>query len=259
MLNYKFVNSVIRYLVLFVICVLYIGIFTQAYALDLTKLKSSFLKGDYHTVIIEGEKMMAVTSSNTYGLDELYYILGLSYLKDGNALCASDIFEVILKEFKSSAFREQALLGLGDTYFTRDNCQKAEECYAKVSNDPNAKFRALAYYRLYKCALKSGDSRQAKVYLDSIKQDSPFNLEVQSDKDLAGSGEAYYTVQAGSFSSRDNARKLLRKLTQAGYPAYLEESDSAYRVRVGRMNSREEAQELENKLSKNGYSTKIFP
>jgi len=52
-------------------------------------------------------------------LDELYYLLSLSYLKDGNYLRASDIFEIILREFKGSRFKEDALLALGDTYFLR--------------------------------------------------------------------------------------------------------------------------------------------
>ncbi len=95
------------------------GFFNKAFALDLDKTRALFISGDYKAAITEGEKTMAKTTSNSLGLDELYYILGLSYLKDGNYLRASDIFEIILKEFKDTQFSADAKAGLADAYFLK--------------------------------------------------------------------------------------------------------------------------------------------
>ena len=52
-------------------------------ALNIERAKIPFLSGDYKTAITEGERILTL-SGNAPGLDELYYILGVSYLKDGN-------------------------------------------------------------------------------------------------------------------------------------------------------------------------------
>jgi tetratricopeptide (TPR) repeat protein len=191
-------------------------------------------------------------------------------MKDGNYLRASDIFEIILGEFKNSKFQEEARLGLGDTCFLRGDFTKAQDCYqGLLSSNPNTRLKAQIYYRLSQVGFRKGDTQFAKGYLEKLKQDFPANLELKSDKDLGVipadvSSEVFYTVQVGSFANISNARNLTQKLTQAGYPAYIEEFASSqtgktYRVRVGKLRQRQEAVELENKLSQEGYPTKICP
>ncbi|MBN1913662.1 MAG: hypothetical protein JW788_04610 [Candidatus Omnitrophica bacterium] len=51
-----------------------------------------YLSGDYKAAISEGEKILAQAKDQD-GLDELYYILALSYMKEGNYLRASDILK----------------------------------------------------------------------------------------------------------------------------------------------------------------------
>jgi tetratricopeptide (TPR) repeat protein len=259
--------KIFGYSVLFIIGMLYIGIFAQAYALDLTKARVCFLKGDYKSVIIEGEKVMGSAAGNSYGLDELYYILGLSYLKEGNYLRAADIFEIILREFKNSAFGDQAKLALGDTYFLKGEYERAQIYYKELADSKSGnKLMALAYQRISQCALKTGDTREAENYSARLKAEFPLaiNSGIQLNKEAAISLEDIrYTVQIGSFSNITNARNLTQKLAGEGYPAYLEEPDpqkeAAYRVRVGKFRLKQEAVDLEKKLAALGYPTKIFP
>jgi tetratricopeptide (TPR) repeat protein len=236
----------------------------NCYALDLEKAKIYLLQGDYKGAILEGEKLVAQDGRS----DELYYILGISYLKDGNYLRASDIFEIILREFKNSAFRDEAKLGLGDTYFLRGDFAKAEDYYKDLLNsNPETKLKAQLYYRLSQTRYKNGDTQQGKDYLDRLKLDFPLNLESSLNKDLYvsldSSSGTYYTVQVGSFTNITNARNLTEKLIQKGYPAYMEEvsfnGQTSYRVRVGKLRLRQEIVSLENKLSQEGYPTKIYP
>lgn len=248
----------------FVICALSFGIFNSAYALNIDKVKIYFLNGDYKSAISEGEKTLANYSGHTSGLDELYYILGLTYLKDRNYLRASDIFEIILKEFRNSTLEDEARLGLGDTYFLRGDYDKARRYYEEfLSSNPRTKLAASLYYRLSQIGFKKGDTQAGKEYLDKLKKDFPSNLEVKLDKDLYVLTDIYYTVQVGSFIKSTNAINLSDKLVSKGYDAYVQEAGTngakTYRVKVGRLKSRPEAVQLENKLSAEGYPTKIFP
>jgi tetratricopeptide (TPR) repeat protein len=251
----------ILFSLLFCYCVFFV-ILSKAEALNLEKARIYFLNGDYSACINEGEKILS-GSSYSRDIDNLYYLVGLSYLKEGNYLRASDIFEIILTEFKNSRFQEEARLGLGDTYFLRGEYNKATGYYKDLlTKNFRTKFAGLTYYRLSQCAFKTGKTAEGQDYLYKLKKEFPLSLETIANKDLT-SPVNYYTVQIGSFSSSQNARNLEQKLIQRNYPAYIEESTSqgktSYRVRVGRLASRQEAVNLADKLSREGYPTKICP
>lgn len=243
-------------------CCVFLAILPKAQALNLEKARVHFLNGDYSACINEGEKILA-GSGYSRDVDNLYYLLGLSYLKEANYLRASDIFEIILKEFKNSSFEEEARLGLADTYFLRGEYNKAAGLYKDLlSKNYRTKLAGLVYYRLSQCAFKTGNTREGEDYLRKLKKEFPLSLETIANKDL-GSPINYYTVQIGLFSRNQNAKNLMQRLTQGKYPAYLEESNLqgkiAYRVRVGKFSSRQEALDLADKLSREGYPTKIYP
>lgn len=229
---------------------------------NLELIKVHLLKGDYKSAITEGEKLMQACDYSP-GLDELYYLLGASYLKDGNYLRASDIFEIILKEFKNSAFSEEAQIGLGDAYFLMGEYDKAEGFYKEFLKRSyrGSKFRPQVFYRISLSAAKSGNAREAKEYLEKLNREYPCNIEAAIEKDLGGSRELYYTVQVGVFSNAENAKNLAQELMQKGYPAYMEElllqGRISYRVRVARAALRQEAVDLQKELVREGYPTDI--
>lgn len=221
--------------ILFLICSLMLGILSNASAMNLDNLKAKFLSADYKAAIAEGEKIISNTKEPADKLDELYYILGLSYLKDGNYLRASDIFEIILNEFDQSIFKEEALLGLADSYFLKEDFPKAQQYYQQLlSQKPESKYHAIASERLSQIEIRTGQAEGIS-----------------------------YTVQVGAFKSKLNATRLMQKLISNKFPAYMEELNSgdsvSYRVRIGKMNQLKEAQELKEKLEKKGYAAKIFP
>jgi tetratricopeptide (TPR) repeat protein len=255
-------NRVFGHWLLFVICCLVLGILAEAYALDIDRVKAAFIGGDYKAAILEGEKILADTDKN-YNADELYYILGFSYLKDGNYLRASDIFEIIINEFKNSRYAPEARLGLADTYFFRGDLQKAKKGYLDLSLDKGAsRLKASVYYRLSECEAKLGNTDSAKDYLAKLKQEFPQNIEAGLET-CSLVPDFYYSVQVGSFLSKTNAENLARQLERKGYSAYIEEGTSQgaaiYRVRSGKLATRQEAVKLESRLSGEGYPTKVCP
>ena len=252
--------------VLFLICILCIGISTNAYALNLDALKMYYLQGDYKQAIKEGERLVA-QANHSSGSDELYYILALSYLKDGNYLRASDIFEIILNEFSSTSLREKAKLGLADTYFFRGDFSKAQSQYKDMlRNNPSTNLRPQIYYRLSRVAQKTGDAAEADEYTSKLKTEFPLNVEAIVNNECIFSDAlpaSFYSVQVGSFSDSSNAYNLRDKLIDSGYQAFIEDADDSsgkmYRVKVGKLQKQDEASLLADKLSREGYPTKICP
>jgi tetratricopeptide (TPR) repeat protein len=278
--NYKskFCYLTLLFCYCFVICALLFDI-PKAYALDLDKMKSCLLNGDYQASISEGERLLSTTRSNAQGLDELYHLLGLSYLKQGNYLRASDIFEIILREFKNSRFREASHIGLGDAYFVKGDYLKADGVYNDLlSSSARTKYKAGLYYRLSRTAAKLGNAQQEKAYLEKLSSEFPHSPECLGKVELfslpqsmeteiampaAGNSGFTYTVQIGAFSTRANAQRLVEALKRKGYSAYIEDSVSRgktiYKVKAGKLASRQEARDLEKKLILEGYPTKIYP
>jgi tetratricopeptide (TPR) repeat protein len=246
---------------------LIMGMHARVYSLNLDNIKIYFLGSDYKNAILEGEKLIAQDSSLPHS-DELYFILGLSYLKDGNYLRASDIFEIILKEFKGKKLQDEAGLCLADTYFLSRDYERACRYYQKlIENDSFAKFKPLVLYRLSQVGFKTGNTEQGKKYLDKLKQEFPLSTELMFNQDTcfidSASSGLYYTVQVGAFSSFENAKNLTQKLLQKGYSAFSEEVKSgkktSYRVRVGKFSTRQEALDLAGKLTQEGYPARVCP
>jgi DedD protein len=67
-------------------------------------------------------------------------------------------------------------------------------------------------------------------------------------------GVIAWTIQLGSFANDENAKRLIDKLREAGFPAYLERqvdpAGTAFKVRVGPEIRREDAEKLRVNLEK---------
>lgn len=242
---------------------------SEAQALNLDKLKSHFLQGDYSLAILEGERLLASTPAHAPELDLLYYFLGLSYLRVENYLRASDIFEIILEEFPQTRLRDEVRLSLGDSYFLRGDHARARTCYREALNkNVKTKYKALIYSRLSQAGFKEGDTQAAEEYLEKLKNEFPLGLEFLKKSEASSLPDvktgSYYSVQVGSFSKSVNARNLTQKLIKEGYAAYTEEAfissgARTYRVKVGRLSLLGEAKQLAKELTRKGYPTRICP
>jgi len=224
-------------------------------------IRAYFISGDYQACIREGERMLASARSGK-GLDELYCMLGLSYLKTANYLRASDIFEIVLNEYKDSPYSDDARVGLGDSYFLRSDFAKARSLYEALLKDHGrTKLKAGIYYRLSLLGRRTHDRALEQKYLDKLHAEFPSSPEVLSKTELFPASVPYsprtaeavkpaaapviaeadrpvlseevqsltvaagaYSVQVGAFSSRANAQNLAGKLTIKGYPAFIVQS-----------------------------------
>lgn len=62
--------------------------------------------------------------------------------------------------------------------------------------------------------------------------------------------EARWTLQVATFGKKDNASRTLKRLQDAGYPAYVMTSNSLFKVFVGPELKREASEKVKNKILK---------
>ncbi len=232
-------------------------------AADLEDLKVDFLQGNYRRVIFEGQAQ--ADRINIGSINELNYILGLSYLKEGKLDLAQGSFRRILNN-QESKFKAEATLGLADTFLVGGRFQEAEEIYNKLIGQPNSAYKAAVLYRLSQLELKKGNNQQGNDYLSKLRRDFPLSPELRLSKGIEVINRSFdspiketgeYSVQVGFFSSHSNAGKLKDQLSAKDFPAYIENSAGGYRVRVGKFKTQKEALDSESKLSKEGFQTKV--
>ncbi len=68
-------------------------------------------------------------------------------------------------------------------------------------------------------------------------------------------GPEYYQIQVGVFRDRDAASRMVERLTQEGYPAFMVADDGLYKVRVGAYLDVDNAAWMEKTLRAAGYPT----
>lgn len=234
-----------------------------SWAADLDSKKADLLQGNYRRVIFESQPQAGLPEPGNP--DELNYILGLSYLKEARLEQARECFKIILAG-PSHKFKEQAELGLADTYLMGGRFQEAENIYKKLADGPT-NMKAAILYRLSQLEFKRGNNQQGNDYLFKLKKDFSLSPELRLTRGLAlinkpvstATDTGEYSVQLGFFTSITNATNLKDKLLARDYPAYLENAGSGYRVKVGHLKTFNEALILENKLSREGFQTKICP
>lgn len=247
---------------LLTICLL-IPIASLVSAKDLEEAQVYYLKGDYKQAVETLEKVLAQDVDRP-SAPEVYYLLGLSYLKIENHLRAGDCFDIITKEYRRSDLFESALIKLIDIDFLNGDqikaLEKSEEFLAKY---PKSERISAILLRQYLANLKLGNWQEADLILSRINDLYPHSPEVEAFLEKQEIID-HFTVQVGSFKKRRNAQDLARRLKGEGFDSYISEARSRndglyFRVRIGRLQTREEAHSLEKRLIKQGYPTKIYP
>lgn len=228
------------------------------YADTLNRAEALYLQGSYSESIDE----CALNIARDTDRDRAYYLLGLNYIKINHTEKAREKLKIIIDSYRASPFYDSAKLAYADTYFIEQDYTRAKELYEGILRS-YSKLLPCAYLRLGQCALKAGNWEGAKNYADTLKQKYPLSLEARVSGELLEKQELFFTVQAGSFASAQNAKALMNKLKHKNFDAYIDELASSngtmYRVRVGKVSTRQEAENLKDSLEAGGYPTRIFP
>lgn len=230
----------------------------MAQADSLSKAEALYLQGNYSESINE---CADYTGSKLSG-DKAYYIIGLNYLRLKDSEKAREKANFIFNNFPSSRFISPAKILYADTYLIEGSYEKAKDLYLEILKS-NGSSSAIAYSRLIQCSLKSGDWQDARQFLNALEQKYPLSLEADSAKKFFDENPLFFTLQAGAFSNLNNAKRLIRRLKDKGFDAYLSDTRNndkrLYRVRIGRLNTLKEANALRKQLERTGFPSRIYP
>lgn len=233
------------------------------------KLERAFLEGNYNAVITDSTKLIDGRSSKK---DQLYYARAIACMKLNKTGDARRDFEVVVTKYPRSARIFDSYMGIADSYFLEGNYDEAagryEEMLPKFQNNSNA---SLIYYKMGCCYRKNGSNAKADEYFEKAKKAAPHSFEARmipratyapvtarQYRDAQPSWRGNYTVQVGSFKSKENADKMSRKLFSEGYSSHTESAgDGMFRVKAGKFSAKGDAEDAAQALRSRGYSTKI--
>lgn len=237
---------------------------TVSYAEDvLGTAKAFFLQRQYWQAIQECTNVINSHPDKPDILSEANYFAGASYINLFDFLTAKKNFKSIIEKYKSSAYYEDAYLGLGDIEFLQENFGEALKAYNEfLATDPSNKRMATLYFRLSEVYLKKGDRDNYKKYFDKLEKEFPQSFEAKDALRLSQQ-DTFYTVQVGAFTNYENAEKFITALKAKGYDVYsvlcMLSGKKLCRIRVGRCPTLAEAEALKERLELEGYPSKIFP
>lgn len=236
-----------------------------------------FLKGDHQSSAAAGLRTLSL-SGVTAETDEVFYLSGLSCLKNGDYANAAKLFNKVIKDFRRSEYIDEARIGLADSMYLKGDITGARKKYEQfLVARPSSGLKAGVYYRLYLLEKKARRAAEARSYKDKLKSDFPRSFEASMDKDIfpvvsvadenrpvvnsRNASLAGYSIQVGAFSKRVNAERLSQRLSLQGYSPYIEDLLSGgrriYKVRVGPVGRFPDARALQRRLTADGYPTRL--
>ena len=163
---------------------------------------------------------------------------------------ALDLFSQVVVKFPGSSVVDNALFMIAQYHYASGNYDKAQVRFQFiVENYRTSDISDAALWWLSRSHKVQGDTVMARIWEGKLAQKHPASDYVR----LVGPGAPVsvpavghrFTVQVGSFESKDAAAALSSSLTKKGYNSYVTMGESSgkvlYRVRVGSFLSREEA------------------
>lgn len=226
-------------------------------------IQTAVLKQDYAFVRDNAQSFLATHPAKNEAAEVKNY-LGLSLLRLGQIAEAREIFKNSIKEESTPKYRDQAYIGLFDSYYIEENYDEALKVAQKVLKiSPRSDFITLIYLKLARANFRLAQWDKAKDFLDHIVREYPNSAEAHVAQQLLDEKQ-YFSVQVGAFVDRNLAEKLVGELQQKQQYVYIVETvdkdqKNFYRVRVGQFASLDQAQQLKQRMSQIGYPAEIYP
>jgi TolA-binding protein len=133
-------------------------------------IKAHMLRNEYAQAGRIAEQVLAQSGGNSArGMDEVLYLSGLSYLKQGKYALAASRFNEVLSGFPSGSFAEEARIGVADARFLDGDHTLAAKMYESLLRKSAYRdFKPALYARLRLIALRTGDTEKAQKYASKL-------------------------------------------------------------------------------------------
>ena len=220
-----------------------------------------FLKEDYSGLLAYSREGMRSCRLDRNQKKEVFYLMGLSYLQLKKFDKARESFNDILK-MKGNDLREEAYIGIADSYFKESDFNKAIAAYEGVINAfPRSDRISGVYSNIGLCYKAKNNFDKANYYRRKIQTGYNESFEAKESY-LSSNGTKYYIIQIGAFKSLKNANRLHRNAAKKGYESYIQKSKSGgetiYKVRAGKFSNKDYAYNIVRKLKRDKFSVKII-
>ncbi|MBD3232409.1 MAG: tetratricopeptide repeat protein [candidate division Zixibacteria bacterium] len=206
---------------------------------------------------------------NSKYIDQILWLRGFANMNAGRYEEAKSDFSRLIDSYPSSDMTLWGFLGIGYCYYKEGDLSSAIKSFERVKDTDTHPAFPQSLLALSTCYKQIGNSRRTEHYLDIYNRKYPgsfipdmdlaaepmmqFDIPLQqSDMDAEELVQALYFIQVGSFSSRQNAQRMMNRLEQKGYnstrEAFYENRKIFYRILVGPYTNRGEARKHEKKL-----------
>ena len=221
-----------------------------------------FLKEDYSGLLAYSREGMRSCRLGRNQKKEALYLMGLSYMKLEKFDKARESFDDIIK-MKGSDLKDEAYIGIADSYFKESDFDKAIIAYKSVINAfPRSDRISGVYYNIGLCYKEKNNLDKANYYHKKIRTGYNESFEAKGSDYLSSNGTKYYIIQIGAFRSLKNAKKLHRTAARKGYESYIQKAkkdgETIYKVRAGKFSNKDYAYNIVRKLKRDKFSVKII-
>lgn len=214
-----------------------------------------FTLGQYSKVITLLESVKKTESSRYL---QAIQLIGMAHLALKDYPAAKSKFELLATQAGLDSYKQEGLVGLGDSYLGMKNYEQALIAYDRYLNAfPNGKHTNHILNQKVQMFSAQGSKEAALQAMHQLATRFPDSFEAETIKEQLSSDHASdkYTIQVGSFSEKRYALKLEKRLRKKGYNAYhlttRRQNDLFTQVRVGHYTTRSFAQSIAEKLKMN--------
>ncbi len=230
---------------------------------QLEVIKITFLKGETQRAIDYARAYMLTSR----GLEraEAMLILGKALLAEKQYGEARSYFkQILLENPRKLPFRDQAEMGVADSFFLAGNFEVAARLYEEIpSAFPASPAIPTAYYNLVLACQKLGRFTQAQSYAHELETRYPKSFEAERLRQGEVEINDSWGVELGASYDLSTAQRLRDTLVGQGYRAYIHRarsgSDTVFEVRLGGFRARTEAELAARELAAQGHPARVFP
>ncbi len=210
-----------------------------------------FVLGEYQKAIPAFSRINAQSGQR---VGQALYLTGLSHLALKQAERARNAFQAVLDHHGKSKWVAPALAGLGEAELALKETSHALKTFDRYLREfPQGGLVPQVMELKAQALAKQGQGEASVSVLHELVTKYTASYEAEKAKLRLAESKDKFTVQVGAFTKPEYAQKLVNRLRQKGYNAYIlvgrQRQDVFNQVRIGSYTKRAFADKIGEKLS----------
>ncbi|HAF08451.1 MAG: SPOR domain-containing protein [bacterium] len=205
-----------------------------------TDIKEFYIKSDLSSLklLLDSLKGKNIEPSSSL----YFYIAEIS----NDITLSLNCYKTVEERYKDSPFYPTTLLRLAKYYSITRDTSKALTYYRKLISLKEKNLLPYAYLGIIGIYENYADINNSNYwitnFLNEVDSSPFFNYFSLNEKTKHSQvKEKFYSIQIGSFKSKDNADKLYKRYKDKSYDVFIVFEDNLYKVRIGKFKNEEDA------------------